>query len=60
MTPRQISSESITDDAGIPESEQGMEIEEPVIEEENEDDDGIGGVDQGVHMSPQEGPLSDT
>ena len=61
LTPIQISSESITDDARIPKSEQGIEIEEPVIqEEENEDDDGIGGLDQGEHMSPQEGPLSDT
>ena len=46
LTPGQISSETIIDDARILESEQGMEIEELVIqEEENGDDDGIGGFD---------------
>ena len=53
LTPAQISSKSIIDDAGMPELEQGTKIEEPIIEEEeNGDDDGTRGIDKGEQTSP--------
>ena len=47
LTPGRISPKSIIDGVGIPESKQGTEIKEPVIEEEEngDDDDDTGGVD---------------
>ena len=48
LTPIQTSSESITNEGEMPESEPRREPEEPVIEEEESGDDSdTGGVDQG-------------
>ena len=54
----QTSSESATNEAVMPESEPGMELEEPVIEEEESGDNSdTGGVDQGDQIPPlEEGP----
>ena len=51
LTPRQTSLESVTNEAEMSESEPGMELEEPVIEEEKSgDDNDMGGVDQGEQI----------
>ena len=48
LTSRQTSLESANNEVGISGSEQGMEIEELVIrEEEYKDDDGTSDIDQG-------------
>ena len=48
LKPRQTSSESAANEAEMSESELGMELEEPIIEEEESGDDSdMGGVDQG-------------
>ena len=58
LTPGQTSSESATNEAEMFESEPGMELEEPVIEEEESGDDSdMGGVDQGEKIPLlEEGP----
>ena len=46
ITPGQTSSKSSTNEAEISESEPGMELKEPIIEEEESGDDSdMGGVD---------------
>ena len=58
LTLGQTSSENATNEVEMFESEPGMELEEPVIEEEESGDDSdMGGVDQGEQIPPlEEGP----
>ena len=58
LTPGQTSSESATNEAEMSESEPGMELKKPVIEEEERGDDSdMGGVDRGEQIPPlEEGP----
>ena len=55
LTFRQISLESATNEVEMSKSEQGTEVEEPVInEEESGDDNDTRGVDQGEQIPPLE------
>ena len=58
LTLGQTSSESATNEAEMFESEPGMELEEPVIQEkESGEDSDMGGVDQGEQIPPiEKGP----